>query len=398
MGYVGHFVASAILRIWHATSQNSWRQLPRPASTASVHAPGRDADRILLVGSGGTVGYGVLSHDLGVAGHLARRVSQITGRGTDIDVIAGPDMGPLAARAALASVNLARYDAVMFTFGGLEALQLMPRGRWRGQLRSLVAFIGGAAPASLTVIVIAVAAMPSIIPMPARFAPFVIRAGKALNEETIALAAVDPQMRFVPFVPRAGDFSSLARGDVYNEWSAMVAPDVALALDAHAAHLDDEVDEAARMRAVTAMNLHDHPDERVAKIVASARDLFGAHGASLNVIEDDRQWACASSGVPHAGVPRDESLCNTTIGTPGLFVVEDTLEDDRYRARSWTTGPDAVRFYAGYPVEAPDGQRVGALCIVDTKPRVFAGSDAMLLRDLALSLQALLWENALRRQ
>jgi hypothetical protein len=241
VGYVGYFVASAVLRIWHATSQKSWRRLPRPASTDSVHAPGRNADRVLLVGSGGTVGYGVLSHDLGVAGHMARRVSQITGRGTDIDVIAGTDMSPVAARAALASVNLARYDAVMFTFGGLEALQLMPRGRWRGQMRSLIAFIAEAAPASLTVIVIGVAAMPSIIPMPARFAPAVVRAGKALNEETIALAAVNPQVTFVQFLPRAGDFSSMARGDLYNEWSAMVAPDVARALDAHAAHLHDEV-------------------------------------------------------------------------------------------------------------------------------------------------------------
>ena len=398
MGYVGYFVASTVLRIWHATSQNSWRQLPRPAAIASVHAAGRDADRILLVGSGGTVGYGVLSHDLGVAGHLARRVSQITGRGTDIDVIAGPDLGPLAARAALASVNLARYDAVMFTFGGLEALQLMPRGRWRAQLRSLVAFIAGAAPASLTVIVIGVAAMPSIIPMPARFAPVVIRAGKALNDETIALAAVNPQVRFVPFVPRAGDFSTLARGDVYKEWSALVAPDVALALDAHAAHLDDSVDEAARMRAVKGLNLHDRSDERIDRMVGNARDLFGVHEASLYIIEGDRQWARASSGIPHTDIPREESLCNTTIRTPGLFTVADTLEDDRYRDKSWTTGPDAVRFYAGYPVEAPDGYRIGTLSIVDTKPRVFAGSDAMLLRDLALNVQALLWENALRRQ
>jgi len=56
-----------------------------------------------------------------------------------------------------------------------------------------------------------------------------------------------------------------------------------------------------------------------------------------------------------------------------------------------------VRFYAGYPLEAPEGVRVGALCVVDTKPRRFSPAEASLLRDLALRVQAVLWTEARSR-
>ena len=53
-----------------------------------------------------------------------------------------------------------------------------------------------------------------------------------------------------------------------------------------------------------------------------------------------------------------------------------------------------VRFYAGYPVEAPNGMRVGALCLTDPVPRAFSRADEALLRELALRVQALLREGA----
>ena len=147
-----------------------------------------------------------------------------------------------------------------------------------------------------------------------------------------------------------------------------------------------------RLRALRALTMANRgPDERIDRVVANARDLLGATGASLNFIESEYQWVKTAVGMPRENTPRDETLCDITIRSPHVFVIEDTAADDRYVAFSGSTDP--VRFYAGYPVEAPDGHRVGALCITDCQPRVFTGSDASLLRDLALQVQALLWEN-----
>jgi hypothetical protein len=46
-----------------------------------------------------------------------------------------------------------------------------------------------------------------------------------------------------------------------------------------------------------------------------------------------------------------------------------------------------MRFYAGYPVEAADGTRIGALCVFDREPRSADSIDLTALRDLALAIQ-----------
>jgi GAF domain-containing protein len=53
-----------------------------------------------------------------------------------------------------------------------------------------------------------------------------------------------------------------------------------------------------------------------------------------------------------------------------------------------------VRFYAGYPIEAPNGMRIGALCLTDPTPRSFNRADEALLRELALRVQAVLRQGA----
>jgi GAF domain-containing protein len=55
-----------------------------------------------------------------------------------------------------------------------------------------------------------------------------------------------------------------------------------------------------------------------------------------------------------------------------------------------------VRFYAGYPIEAPDGVCVGTLCVFDPEPREFGDADAALLRGLALMAQSELHRSAAR--
>jgi len=62
-----------------------------------------------------------------------------------------------------------------------------------------------------------------------------------------------------------------------------------------------------------------------------------------------------------------------------------------------TTAADdvGVRFYAGYHVESPSGEQIGALCIFDEKPRADSEFDATMLRQLALLIEAELRVDAL---
>ena len=51
------------------------------------------------------------------------------------------------------------------------------------------------------------------------------------------------------------------------------------------------------------------------------------------------------------------------------MIVPDATCDQLFSENPLVTGAPAIRFYAGYPLISPEGQPLGAICIIDTKPR-----------------------------
>ena len=133
------------------------------------------------------------------------------------------------------------------------------------------------------------------------------------------------------------------------------------------------------------------PDARFDSITASARNLFGTAGAAITFIDRDRLWVKSAVGISPRDTPRVTSFCNTTIRRPDLFVVGDTAAQPDYFTDRPTTYAPYDRFYAGYPIESPDGQRIGALCVFDPAPHAASTVDQAELRDLALEIQHELW-------
>ncbi|HUF56223.1 MAG TPA: histidine kinase dimerization/phosphoacceptor domain -containing protein, partial [Thermohalobaculum sp.] len=67
--------------------------------------------------------------------------------------------------------------------------------------------------------------------------------------------------------------------------------------------------------------------------------------------------------------PLDASICAHAILQPGLFEVPDTLEDRRFRDNPLCIGDPHLRFYTGALLETEEGQPLGTLCVLDTRPR-----------------------------
>ena len=65
------------------------------------------------------------------------------------------------------------------------------------------------------------------------------------------------------------------------------------------------------------------------------------------------------SAWPSEDVPRSIAPCDRTIRQNGAFVLGD-LKGEKIATDGW-------RFYAGHPLESPDGYRIGALCLLDTQ-------------------------------
>ncbi len=64
-------------------------------------------------------------------------------------------------------------------------------------------------------------------------------------------------------------------------------------------------------------------------------------------------------------------------------MVADAQADPRFVNNPHVKGKPHVRFFAGEPISAPDGSVIGALCVIDHKPRVPSEEDLRVLRDLA---------------
>ena len=227
---LSHVLAATVIRVWLSTSSQSWRRLPRPRGEPVVNAPGPNPDRILVVGSGAVVGYGVLSHDLSVNGQLARLVAATTGRGVDLRILADPDLDVRAARRELEKVRLDGFDVIVVTVGSLDALQLLPRREWGAQLGLLLDSIRARAGRELRILVMGIPPLTALVPIPRPFRTAVRKRCDALNSESAHQIASRPGVAFVPFTPPEIDLMQNASREVHTVWARIIAPSVVGAL------------------------------------------------------------------------------------------------------------------------------------------------------------------------
>ncbi|MEO8311513.1 MAG: GAF domain-containing protein, partial [Caldimonas sp.] len=148
-------------------------------------------------------------------------------------------------------------------------------------------------------------------------------------------------------------------------------------------------DEARRLAALHALRILDTaPEERFDRYTRIAAGLFDVPIVLVSLIDGDRQWFKSRHGFDVVETPRETAFCAHTILDSAVLQVPDALQDARFADNPVVAGPPRVRFYAGAPLSAPDGSRVGSLCLIDGRPRQLDERQLTLLRDLADLVQA----------
>lgn len=147
-------------------------------------------------------------------------------------------------------------------------------------------------------------------------------------------------------------------------------------------------DEAERLEALQALRVLDTPaEERFDRVTRMARRLFDVPIALVSLVDADRQWFKSCIGLGSSETSRDVSFCGHAILRDACFIVEDAQQDLRFADNPLVTGPPHVRFYAGWPLRAPGGARIGTLCLIDTRPRSFSATESDMLGDLAMLVE-----------
>ncbi|WP_435274934.1 EAL domain-containing protein [Psychrobium sp. nBUS_13] len=139
----------------------------------------------------------------------------------------------------------------------------------------------------------------------------------------------------------------------------------------------------ARSTAVSDLKLLDTlPEERFDRIVRLAMALMEMPYAFVNLVDKERIWAKSThDNVPYEST-RDQSICNFAIRNTLPTVIEDTLLDENVHHLNYVVNSPKFRCYVGVPLTY-NGEVVGALCTLDTKPDKVSAQKIQLLSDLA---------------
>jgi hypothetical protein len=133
--------------------------------------------------------------------------------------------------------------------------------------------------------------------------------------------------------------------------------------------------------------LNSRGEDRFDRITRRAQEQFGVSSASIALISRESQFIKSLAGPIGQDMPRNLAFCNETIRADRILVVRNALEDEFFSASPLVQGAPHIRFYAGHPLTGPGGWRIGTLCVIDDKPRMFTDDDARTLKTLAALVQ-----------
>ena len=133
------------------------------------------------------------------------------------------------------------------------------------------------------------------------------------------------------------------------------------------------------------------PEQAYDDLTRIAAGICGTPIGAVTLIDSDRQSFKAKQGLEVDETSRDVALCAHALLTPDeIFVVADATTDPRFFDNPLVTGDPSVRFYAGAPLMLANGSALGALCVIDTKPRQLEPFQHDALRCLSRQVVALL--------
>lgn len=152
-----------------------------------------------------------------------------------------------------------------------------------------------------------------------------------------------------------------------------------------AARPHDEMQRLQTLRDYDVMNsATEEPFERLVQLTARA---FDVPIAMISLVDEHRQWAKACVGIERTGNPRSISFCSYAILSSDVMTVLDMTNDERFCDHPLVLGEPHIRFYAGAPLIAGNGAKLGTLCLLDNQPHVdFSARDATILSDLAVAV------------
>ena len=110
----------------------------------------------------------------------------------------------------------------------------------------------------------------------------------------------------------------------------------------------------------------------------------------MSLVDTDTQWFKSMCGFETKETSRDVSFCAHAIASSEPLIVEDALLDERFKSNPLVVEEPKIRLYAGFPLQTPNDQRIGTLCVIDRKPGHLSDHQHQIMEALSRQVVTLL--------
>ena len=222
------YLIALLMRAWLAIRQFDSQSIPQPTDAPRARADGFGCDRVLILGSGPAVGWGVTSHEIALPGAFARALSSHTRHGTDVDLVAGMKINVGNVLKTFRRIALDRYDVIVLVLGANDAVSLIPLSQWRERLSTALSRLEEGTPPSTRIFVTGIPPIRSVPGFTGRFGTIAENHSLRMNLITAELCASFTRTAYV-VLSRVEELpqSRIGDGRTYRRWANEIAEVVA---------------------------------------------------------------------------------------------------------------------------------------------------------------------------
>lgn len=126
------------------------------------------------------------------------------------------------------------------------------------------------------------------------------------------------------------------------------------------------------------------PEKEFDSLVELAAIITESPMSQMNLLHKNRQWTKAAFGLESGTEkPRSETICTYTIEQDNNFEISDLTKNEHFKDAPYVEDDPHLRFYSGYPLKTKRGFNIGAICVLDTKPRQLTDIQRNALKTIA---------------
>ncbi|WP_293012287.1 PAS domain S-box protein [Mongoliibacter sp.] len=138
-----------------------------------------------------------------------------------------------------------------------------------------------------------------------------------------------------------------------------------------------------RLTKLRSLNILDTlPEEEYDDITSLAAFICQTPISLITLIDEKEIFFKSCSGIDLDKIPLDESVCKYVFDNPNEpLIIPDLGKDDRFKDLPILKNNPDLTFYAGFPI-VMDGIVLGALCVLDSKPRQLGDEQLLSIKKL----------------